>query len=144
MTLKKRKMTLKPLNVKQIIIVRKDLGMRKGKIAAQVAHGSSLAIMQHAVFHDDGFNLSYQSFGEHSEAVKQWQTGLFTKIVVTVNSLEELEQIENIAKEKGLISAKITDSGKTEFHGIPTVTVLALGPMESSYFEGITDNLKLL
>ena len=114
--------------MKQIIVVRKDLNMRKGKIAAQVAHGSVGATIA---------NL------EHPK-VKEWLAGAFTKICVGCDTEEELLELEKTAIMRGVINCLITDSGKTEFHGVPTNTVLALGPDEPEVLDTITGHLKLL
>lgn len=113
---------------KQILIWRKDLKVRKGKFAAQIAHASLKATLE---------NLNHPN-------VKQWLDELFTKIVVSVESEEELFEIFNKAKEAGLITALITDSGLTEFHGVPTNTCIAVGPATQEELEPITGHLSLL
>lgn len=132
------------MDTKQVIVIRKDLGMRKGKIAAQATHATKIMLFQYAEFDNDGFRLDYHKYGEHSEAVKNWISGLFTATVVSVDSEKEFLEIEKAAKNKGLITAKVTDAGKTEFHGIPTLTALSIGPAKVEFFTGITDHLKLL
>lgn len=114
--------------MKQVIVVRKDLKMRKGKIAAQVAHGAMGAVLPYL---DD-------------PRVTEWLNGIFTKICVSCDSEEELLQLEQQAKDAGLITCLITDSGLTEFHGVPTKTVLAIGPDEDDRINVITGDLKLL
>ena len=76
--------------------------------------------------------------------VKEWLSGPFTKIAVSVNSEEELFDIMNKAKEAGLITALITDAGRTEFNGIPTNTCIAIGPATHEELLPITGSLKLL
>ena len=68
----------------------------------------------------------------------------FTKITVSVDSEDELIDIYNKAKDAGLTVHLITDSGLTEFHGIPTKTCLAIGPNFSEKIDPITGHLKLL
>ena len=72
---------------KQVIVVRKDLNMRKGKIAAQAAHASLKAILD--LCHKDGDNLTLHM----DDRLKPWITGLFKKICVSVNSEAELINI---------------------------------------------------
>lgn len=132
------------MDTKQVIVIRKDLKMRKGKIAAQATHATKLMLLQYAEFDEEGFSLDFNKFGEHAEAFKFWISDKFTTAVVSVDSENEFLDIEKRAKEKGLIVAKIRDSGKTEFHGVPTLTALSIGPASIEAFEGVTDKLKLL
>ena len=113
---------------KQILIWRNDLKVRKGKFAAQLAHASLKATLD---------NLEHPN-------VKQWLDELFTKIVVRVESEEELFEVLNNAKAAGLITALITDSGLTEFNGVPTNTCIAVGPATQEELESITGHLSLL
>jgi peptidyl-tRNA hydrolase, PTH2 family len=114
--------------MKQIIVMRKDLNMRSGKMIAQGAHASMKATLE---------NLNHPN-------VKEWLSGAFTKIAVSVDSEEEMFEIMNRAKEAGLITALITDSGKTEFNNIPTNTCIAIGPASHNDLLPITGTLKLL
>ncbi len=129
--------------IKQVIVVRKDLNMRKGKIAAQVAHASM------KVFFDLRINtFLYISEGIYiplNEEMREWVDGLFTKIVVSCNSEEELIDIYSKARNiKELPCCMIVDSGLTEFHNQPTRTVVAIGPAEEEKINAITGHLKLL
>lgn len=114
--------------MKQMIILRKDLGMRKGKMIAQGAHASMKATL---------LNLEHPS-------VKEWLAGPFRKIAVGVDSEKELFEVFNAAKQAGLIAELITDAGFTEFHGVPTNTAIAVGPATDAELEPITGHLKLL
>ena len=67
----------------------------------------------------------------------------FAKIVVQVENEEELVAIYEKAKIAGLESNLITDSGATEFHGVPTKTAVGIGPDYSEKTDLITGNLKL-
>jgi len=78
-------------------------------------------------------------------ALEGWlYDGLFTKITVGIDSDEDLVKIYEEAKSKGMICSLITDAGKTEFHGVLTHTVVAVGPAESDEIDKITGKLKLL
>jgi len=135
---------------KQIIVVRKDLNMRKGKIAAQVAHASLGAVLKRSKteygFNDLGPTGKTKKVIEYYEgtAFEAWLDGTFTKICVSVNSEAELLEIEQKAKEAGLLNCLIQDSGKTEFHGVPTFTTLAIGPAWDSQLKIITGHLPLM
>lgn len=114
--------------MKQIIVMRKDLKMPRGKEIAQGAHASMKATLLHM---DD-------------PRVKEWLSGMFTKIAVGVNSEEELLEVYNRALEANIIAELITDSGLTVFNGIPTNTCIAVGPDTNEKLQPITGNLKLL
>ena len=125
------------MNVKQVIVVRKDLNMRKGKIAAQASHASMGAILMLRDKTKQDFVL------ELSEPVKYWLDNSFTKICVYVNSEEELVALSIKATQLGILNCLITDSGKTEFNGVPTTTCLAIGPDLVENVNLITDKLPL-
>jgi len=114
--------------MKQVIVIRKDLGMRKGKMVAQGSH-ASLATVVHNM--DD-------------PRVKEWLSGQFTKICVSVNSEEELLEIYQKALAAGLLAKLIIDAGHTEFNGIPTKTAVGIGPDDEDKINQVTGDLKLL
>ena len=76
--------------------------------------------------------------------MQDWINGSFAKVCVKVNSEEELMEIHDKAKEAGLEVHLITDSGRTEFGGVPTRTCLAIGPDEAEKIDNITGELTLL
>lgn len=78
------------------------------------------------------------------DRVIEWLVGDFTKIVVQVNSEEELLSIKDNADDHGLIVELIVDNGKTEFNGVKTPTCLAIGAAEDVDLEPVTGHLKLL
>ena len=138
-------------HVKQVIIVRKDLNMRKGKLAAQAAHAAMKVILD---------RMLIQKWAEHSkmfedclvwylpvyesEPLHRWLKGSFTKVVVSVDSEKELLEIKQKAEDEGMLCAMVTDAGKTEFNGVPTNTAVAIGPEWASKLDKITGHLKLL
>lgn len=124
--------------IKQVIVVRKDLNMRKGKLAAQVAHASLKVLLDESRVDNDTLKLSLDS------SLREWINGIFTKVVVSVESEQELLEIYKQACIAGLRTALIIDSGKTEFNGIPTKTCCAIGPDDSDLIDKITRTLKLL
>lgn len=138
-------------NVKQILIVRKDLKMRKGKIGAQCAHasmGAILNLMKSKIIPNE-FNHNHSKkqlileYYIENSVLGSWLDGSFTKICVYVESEEELLALHEQAKKAGLINCLITDSGKTEFNGVPTNTVLAIGPAYDEALDPITGKLPL-
>ena len=113
---------------KQVIVLRIDLGMSRGKIAAQAGHAAVSASE------------------EAREKWPEWWSGWLEegqrKIAVRVNSEEELLELERKAKELQLPSALITDRGLTE---LPpgTKTCLGIGPAPSDQIDKVTGNLPL-
>jgi PTH2 family peptidyl-tRNA hydrolase len=73
-----------------------------------------------------------------------WLNGLFTKVVVSCDSEQELLELYEQANSNGLPSSLIVDAGLTEFNGVPTKTCIAIGPAKSEYIDKITEHLKLL
>lgn len=122
---------------KQVIILRKDLNMRKGKLVAQGAHASMGAIL--SLCKQDGDKLIL----DMDERTKPWLTGRFKKICVYVNTEEELLQIYNTALSNGLVCSIIKDAGLTEFGGVPTLTAVAVGPDREDKIDIVTKHLPL-
>lgn len=137
--------------IKQVIIVRKDLNMRKGKLAAQVAHASMKVFLDNATITETkctflrGVSLQSSLNLEVplTKAMNTWIKGDFTKIVVSVPSLDELLAIHAKAKKAKLPTSLILDIAKTEFKE-PTYTCCAIGPIESHKIDSITADLPLL
>ena len=137
------------MKTKQVIVMRKDLGMRKGKMCSQAAHasiGALLSLFRKEDVNDDRGNHYYRYMVRFSETsvLDDWLNGFFTKICVSVNSEEELLDIYKKAQDAGLPVKLITDSGLTEFHGQPTNTCLCIGPYDSEEIDKITGDLSLL
>ena len=122
---------------KQVIVLRKDLNMRKGKLVAQGAHASMGAIL--SLCKQDGNTLVL----EMDERVEPWLTGRFKKICVYVNSEQELLDIYHKAKESGMVCSIIKDAGLTEFGGVPTLTAVAVGPDREDRVDAVTKHLPL-
>lgn len=113
--------------MKQVILIRKDLNMRRGKEIAQGAHASIKAVLENF----------------DSDEVQTWLNGIFTKIVVGVSSENELIDLYNDAKSNGLIASLILDNGITEFDGVHTYTAAAIGPGNIEDINKITGHLDL-
>jgi peptidyl-tRNA hydrolase, PTH2 family len=125
-------------NIKQVIVMRHDLKMRRGKQIAQGAH-ASMAFLTRRLQSRSAICMDAFSPNEQT-----WIMGSFAKVCVRCNSEEELMAIHDKALEMGLEVHLITDSGRTEFHGQPTRTCLAIGPDESGTIDKITGQLELL
>jgi PTH2 family peptidyl-tRNA hydrolase len=126
-------------SVKQVIVVRKDLNMRKGKIAAQVAH-ASMSFLTTSMRGKSGHPIVIELTKEQ----RLWVDGSFTKVVVYVNSDDELLSVHRAAHDAGIESHRIQDSGRTEFNNVPTYTCVAIGPDLIQLIDTVTGHLPLL
>ena len=115
-------------NVKQVVVVRTDLDMGKGKIAAQVGHACVL-----------GAEYVRKS---KPEWFSEWWKGQ-EKIVLKVSNLKELEQVKQGAIEIGVPWSEVTDAGHTQI-APGTVTCISLGPAPEEKIDKITGDLKLM
>jgi PTH2 family peptidyl-tRNA hydrolase len=119
-------------DVKQVIVIRKDLKMRRGKEIAQGAHASMAFLAKKA--------LAREPF---TDVERAWLEGLFTKVCVRVSSEEELLAVAERATGAGIRVEVITDSGRTEFGGVPSKTCLALGPDLAEKIDAVSGSLEL-
>lgn len=120
--------------VKQILIWRKDLNVRKGKIAAQIAHASvAFLVEKHRV---NNPTLTKEEY--------DWINTGQRKICVYVENEAELLLLYEKAKAKYLTTHLVIDSGLTEFDGVPTKTCISIGPHYSEKIDELTSQLKLL
>ena len=127
---------------KQVIVMRKDLNMRKGKMVAQGAHASMKAVLDNMSWYPRDNVMSIDL--DKNKAMDSWIKDGVTKICVSVDSEKELLEIFNKAKEAKLVCSLVTDAGLTEFNGVPTKTCCAIGPDWSDDIDKITKHLKLL
>jgi len=113
---------------KLVLVVREDLGLSPGKMAAQVAHAAVSCALKARAKKPRLFN------GWFSEGQR--------KIVVKVEGLDDLMGIEKKAASEGLITERVIDAGLTE---VPpgTVTCVGIGPARADEVDRITGNLKL-
>ena len=145
------------MNVKQVIVVRKDLKMSKGRCASQVAHASMAALLQPDVFSSSTPYEMEVVVSPHSNMeetilitrgvdyfTEYWLNNKFTKICLAVNSESELLALSERVKERRIRNYLIKDNGDTVFNGVPTYTCLAIGPYRSSEIDELTGDLKLL
>jgi len=133
-------------NIKQWIILRKDLKMRKGKMISQGAHASMAAILKNSWIQDlSPIGGSTALVLEMTNPdVEAWITGSFTKICLGVQSEKELLEVYEKALVANLLCALITDEGKTEFGGVATNTAVSVGPCSADKVKDIVGHLKLL
>jgi PTH2 family peptidyl-tRNA hydrolase len=115
--------------IKQVIVVRKDLGMGTGKIAAQVGHACVLG-------------------AEHVRKSKRewydkWKRNGQQKVVLRVSSLSELDKVKRDAISYDLPWSEVTDAGHTQIEP-GTVTCISIGPAPEYVVDKVTKELKLL
>ena len=115
-----------PESYKQVILVRNDLKLPKGKLAAQAAHASVEAVLK-----------------SDSKVIKAWREEGMAKIVLKVADEKELLKYFQKAKEQGLVVSLITDAGRTVV-APGTRTCAALGPDKEEEIDQITGTLPLL
>jgi peptidyl-tRNA hydrolase, PTH2 family len=112
--------------LKQVIIVRNDLKLPKGKLASQVAHASIEAALRGS-----------------REKLDSWRAAGMKKIVLKAESLEKLQELQQKAKAHKLVAALITDAGHTVVEP-GTVTALGIGPDDEEKIDIVTGSLPML
>lgn len=132
------------MEAKQVIVMRTDLNMRKGKMIAQGAHASIAFLTQHG----QGMTVGSRGNGVMSLTLSAagvaWVTGAFVKICVRVDSEAALMEIVAQAKATDVVCSLIQDAGRTEFGGVPTYTCCAIGPDWADRVDLVTGGLSLL
>ena len=111
---------------KQVIIVRQDLKLPKGKLAVQAAHASVEAVLK-----------------SDSSIVNKWRNEGMAKIVLKVKDEKELVSFFQQAKDSGFKASLITDAGKTVV-APGTKTCIAIGPDEEEKIDKLTAKLKMV
>lgn len=136
--------------VKQYIIVRTDLNLSAGKLAAQAAHASMKVFFDKMTksklgkvneLGDLRFTHEF-SFGATEEEV-QWIEGKFTKITKKVKNENQLLKVYNQAIEAGLNASLIKDAGLYGLEG-ENYTCVAIGPNYVDKCEPVVGKLQLL
>ena len=124
---------------KQVLIMLKmPNGQRTGKYCAQAAHASMGALFSIGNIVDNKLVIPLDN-----EFVREWVTGQFKKIALSVDNTADLQSVFAQARTMGLPCALIEDSGLTEYNGVPTLTAVGIGPGDASLIDQITGNLKL-
>ena len=148
------------MNTKQVIVVRTDLKMRRGKESAQCCH-ASLGFLTRFLQGRDGqwqindgggiFSVLLSAAAREwqindgggifsvllSAAAREWVNGIYTKIVLGADSEAELLEVQKLCEQAGLQTCLVIDKGLTE---IPpnTPTALGIGPDEAEKIDAIT------
>jgi len=111
---------------KQVIIIRNDLGMTTGKKCVQCCHASLGAYKKTS-----------------KSIIKKWKSEGQKKVVLEVNSKEELMKLFQQTKKERIPCFLVEDAGLTELKP-GTVTVLGIGPGDEKKIDKITGSIKLL
>ncbi|XP_048109462.1 peptidyl-tRNA hydrolase 2, mitochondrial-like [Alosa alosa] len=123
-----RKTGLLGEEVKLTLVVRKDLNMGKGKVAAQCSHAA--------------VNAYKELQKRNPNLLQQWEFCGQPKVVVKADNEESLLELYRQAKESGLVVSLIQDAGRTQT-APGSKTVLAVGPGPEDVVDKITGHLKL-
>jgi PTH2 family peptidyl-tRNA hydrolase len=120
---------MKDFEYKMVIVVRSDLKLSQGKMAAQVAHAA--------------VNCAFASKKRHPIWFRNWYREGQKKVVVKVPDLRGLMELKVRAEDSGVVCSLITDAGHTE---LPpgTTTCLGIGPGPQDSLDRITGELKLM
>jgi PTH2 family peptidyl-tRNA hydrolase len=117
-------------NHKMVFVVRSDLGMGKGKIAAQCSHATLMCYQSAQILDPENLEL--------------WEATGQAKICLKIEGGEsELKTLQKNAKAQGLVTAVVCDAGHTQV-APGTSTVLGIGPAPVAIIDRVTSHLKLL
>jgi peptidyl-tRNA hydrolase, PTH2 family len=111
---------------KQVILVRGDLKLSRGKMSSQVSHASVEATLK-----------------SDKDKVRHWRDMGMKKVVLKVANKAELLKYKKMASEIGLVNAMIKDAGRTEIKA-GTLTCLAIGPDLVSKVDKVSKDLKMV
>ena len=97
-------------SIKQVLVLRNDLNMRRGKSEVQAAHASLKVFLDRmAVFNNGSSMINF------TPQIIEWIKGDFKKISLSCNNENELLHLQKLAEKAGVINALILDNGETEF-----------------------------
>ena len=114
---------------KLVVLVRADLDMGKGKIAAQVGHAS--------------VECALRAEKKDRKAFDSWMECGQRKVVLKVSGKDEMIRYMNEARSCGLYTVLITDAGRTQVEP-GSATCIGIGPAPESEVDKVTGGLKML
>lgn len=124
--------TMTSRGYKQAVVVRTDIRMSSGKLAAQVAHAAVTCVLE-----------MLRSGGRYAEWVRAWEEQGQKKVVLRVQDLESLVRVYEAAVREGLPACIVRDAGLTELEP-GTVTCIGVGPAPEELVDRVTGSLRLL
>ena len=119
-------------------MVDNSLKMRTGKICSQVGHACMMFLVT-----DDPRESEF-SKSMLDQDFEAWMEGGMKKCILRAESSDELNKVEQQARDAGLHVRSVIDAGLTTFGGRPTKTCVAIGPSDSNVIDSVTGKLKLL
>ena len=149
---------------KQTIIVRKDLNLSPGKLAAQVSHASMVFLMNkikdnselfQAIIFNDECEWYQTSFALDKDLYEQWINGIFTKVVLQARNKNQLLKAKIMAEDMGMVEGKdfflikdncLTELAPEEFdeNGVGrTLTCIGFKPMDENIIDKIGKKYQL-
>ena len=114
------------MTYKQVILVRQDLKLPKGKLAVQCSHASVASLVK-----------------SHKDDIAKWQNEGMKKVVLKVKDLDELLLYKKKAEDIGLVVSLISDAGKTVVEP-GTITCLGIGPDKEEKIDKVSGKLKMV
>jgi len=114
------------MKYKQVILVREDLKLPKGKMSAQVSHASVDCVLK-----------------SDKKIVEAWNRQGGKKVVLKVDNEKELFKYMSMLENEGINVALIKDAGHTVVEP-GTITCLGVGPDSEEKIDNITGNLKMV
>lgn len=115
--------------LKMALVVRSDLKMSKGKIASQCSHAAIMCYQE--------------SMYNNGEILRNWVLTGQPKIVLKVDSLEEMKEVFDRAMQEGVLAKGVMDAGRTQLEP-GTETVIGIGPDTAENIDKVVSHLKLL
>jgi len=129
--------------IKQVIVVRRDLKLSAGEIAAQAADASLKVLLDRL----GGSRLANGLFISElrlTEELERWVHGNPARTVAGCDSDIELRSIYDEARAENIPCSLVRDKLKTERSGEPAITCVAVGPAAQDKVDAITSHLKPL
>ncbi|XP_064619956.1 peptidyl-tRNA hydrolase 2, mitochondrial-like [Lineus longissimus] len=117
-----------PGEFKMVLVVRTDLKMGKGKVAAQCSHAA--------------VNCCQKLLRSDAQVLRQWEYRGQAKVVLKTDTEASLLELAKHARALGLTAAVIQDAGRTQI-APGSKTVLGVGPGPASLVDQVTGQLKL-
>ncbi|OHE97665.1 peptidyl-tRNA hydrolase PTH2 [Colletotrichum orchidophilum] len=122
---------------KLVLVVRTDLGMTKGKMAAQASHATL------ACYKSLSKAAAKDPLSPAAKILSRWERLGQAKIAVQIKNQDEMLELMGKARSLGVTSEVIADAGRTQIEA-GSLTVLGVGPAPKSLVDQITGHLKLL